>query len=470
MGFAINPPNSPLIDNQGRMRSEWYRFFSQIQKLVGDDAIAGLKSAPYITAGASSAINNGRVLTSGDGIDVVFEPGLATVSLETTGVAPDTYGAPDRLASIAIDQFGRIVFAEDLELNSDNVTEGIVNLFFTDVRARAALVNGTGMAYDSLTGEIAVGPTLAAYAGGDTPSAFTLSIMDSADPAAWRAAIGAGTSSTTGTVTSVDVSAGTTGLTFGGGPITTSGTITLSGTLGVANGGTGSTTASGARSNLGVVIGTNVQAWDADLDALAALSGTNTIYYRSAANTWSAVSIGSDLAFSSGALNVGSGTGTSSVVRATKPQFTNTIGVGTAAAASGSGVSFPATQSASTDPNTLDDYEEGTWTPTVTSTAGSITSYTVTAFYTKIGRKVDITVVIIVTNNGTGAGAINFTLPFAAATGPRWIGAGREDAMTGNMLQVRIGSGATLGEVLTYNNAYPAGTNYQLVCTASYHV
>jgi hypothetical protein len=47
---------------------------------------------------------------------------------------------------------------------------------------------------------------------------------------------------TGGTVTSVDVSGGTTGLTTSGGPITTSGTITLAGTLAVANGGTGLTT------------------------------------------------------------------------------------------------------------------------------------------------------------------------------------------------------------------------------------
>jgi hypothetical protein len=55
----------------------------------------------------------------------------------------------------------------------------------------------------------------------------------------------------TGTVTSVNVSGGTTGLTTSGGPVTTSGTITLAGTLDVDNGGTGATTASGARTNLG---------------------------------------------------------------------------------------------------------------------------------------------------------------------------------------------------------------------------
>lgn len=49
----------------------------------------------------------------------------------------------------------------------------------------------------------------------------------------------------TGTVTSVSGSGGTTGLTLTGGPITGSGTLTLGGTLAVANGGTGVTTSTG---------------------------------------------------------------------------------------------------------------------------------------------------------------------------------------------------------------------------------
>lgn len=50
-------------------------------------------------------------------------------------------------------------------------------------------------------------------------------------------------SSSSGTVTSVDASGGTTGLSFTGGPVTSSGTFTLSGTLDIDNGGTGITTA-----------------------------------------------------------------------------------------------------------------------------------------------------------------------------------------------------------------------------------
>lgn len=60
------------------------------------------------------------------------------------------------------------------------------------------------------------------------------------------------TASSSGTVTSVNASGGSTGLSFSGGPVTTSGTLTMAGTLAVASGGTGATSAGTARTNLGL--------------------------------------------------------------------------------------------------------------------------------------------------------------------------------------------------------------------------
>jgi hypothetical protein len=83
-----------------------------------------------------------------------------------------------------------------------------------------------------------------------------------------------------GTVTSVNVSGGTTGLTTSGGPVTTSGTITLAGTLDVDNGGTGATTAAGARTNLSVPSTTGSGAsgtWAIDITGNAA-TVTNGVY------------------------------------------------------------------------------------------------------------------------------------------------------------------------------------------------
>jgi hypothetical protein len=131
-------------------------------------------------------------------------------------------------------------------------------------------------------------------------------VFYSLDSAGTETPIGGGS----GTVTSVDFSGGATGLTSIGGPITTSGTITLGGTLAVTNGGTGATTQAGAAnavlpnqsSNSGKFLttdGTNVS-W-------ATVSGTGTVTSVgvSSSGTYSAaLTVGSSPVTSSGTITI----------------------------------------------------------------------------------------------------------------------------------------------------------------------
>ena len=101
-------------------------------------------------------------------------------------------------------------------------------------------------------------------------------------------------------------------------------------------------------------------------------------------------------------------------------QTLNTISVGNATpSASGAGITFPATQSPSTDPNTLDDYEEGTWTP-VFSGLTVVGSPSYVGTYTKIGRVVYVNWVILTGGTASTSSIANSTsfsgLPFTIAS------------------------------------------------------
>jgi hypothetical protein len=90
------------------------------------------------------------------------------------------------------------------------------------------------------------------------------------------------------------------------------------------------------------------------------------------------------------------------------------------------GITFPATPVASTDPNTLDDYEEGVFTPAIAgaTTAGTGTYVRQVACYTKIGKRVCVEG-IVEWSAHTGAGFLRVTnLPFASLNTANYFAAG----------------------------------------------
>lgn len=109
-----------------------------------------------------------------------------------------------------------------------------------------------------------------------------------------------------GTVTSVAASGATTGLTFTGSPITTSGTLTLGGTLAVTNGGTGATNATDARFNLSAAkSGAN-----SDITSLSGITGSISTVDSITFDTAAAITVGQgQIAWNAddGTINIGMG-------------------------------------------------------------------------------------------------------------------------------------------------------------------
>jgi hypothetical protein len=106
--------------------------------------------------------------------------------------------------------------------------------------------------------------------------------------------------------------------------------------------------------------------------------------------------------------------------------FTQSLAVGKgtslalegATSQTGTGISFPATQSASSDVNTLDDYEEGTFTPSLPAGSTGVSYTTRFGVYTKIGNLVtifiDIEISAVSSVPGGGGASIIEGFPFTS--------------------------------------------------------
>ena len=226
----------------------------------------------------------------------------------------------------------------------------------------------------------------------------------------------------------------------------------VSGTLPVANGGTGVTTSTGTGNVVlsttptlvTPILGTPTSVTLTNATGLplttgvtgtlpVANGGTNLSSFTSGgvvyASSTSALATGSALTFNGTNLST---TGTM--------QVGTTLGVGaTTPSASGAGITFPATQSASSNANTLDDYEEGTWTPVLTANTPGNLSVTYgtngqQGYYTKVGRQVTLQCLIITSafTYTTASSFVKITgLPFTSANFTAFENSSSISAFTG---------------------------------------
>ena len=92
--------------------------------------------------------------------------------------------------------------------------------------------------------------------------------------------------------------------------------------------------------------------------------------------------------------------------------------------------------------------------------------YEMTIVPATVGKIVFARFIASITTNGTGGTAVLVTLPFTGAAGysgsQQAVGTARESGITGNQLQVTLGSSATAMAIWTYNNGYPGANGASL--------
>lgn len=190
------------------------------------ETVTDIQEVPLIGLTLSPVLTDDRFLNPG--VDVTFSDGGAkgplTFGLTDTGISPATYGSPTQIAQIAVDAKGRLTLASNITLNSDNVTEGVTNLFFTQARARASISGGTGINYTVGTGVIALANTAVAPAAYGTASQVGTFTVDQQG----RLTVAANVSIA---ISAAAVTSGTLAAARGGTGVSNTGTITLGGNL-----------------------------------------------------------------------------------------------------------------------------------------------------------------------------------------------------------------------------------------------
>ena len=249
---------------------------------------AGGTGAPTWTTLSGGGTVTSVNLTAGTGISVSGGPITSSGSINVVNTAPDQIVSLTAGTNVTITgTYPSFTIAASGGGGSGTVT------------SVAASGGTTGLTFSgspiTTSGTLTLGGTLAVASGGTGQTTYTdgqLLIGNSTGNTLTKATLTAGSGITVtnsaggitiastaggGSVTSVDVSGGTTGLTTSGGPITGAGTITFGGTLAVASGGTGATSAASALTNLGAYPASNPSGFTSNVGTVTSVSGTGTV-------------------------------------------------------------------------------------------------------------------------------------------------------------------------------------------------
>lgn len=271
---------------------------------IANSAITGAKIAAAAVSGVhivDGSITQNKLASGSIATAYIADSGVTQVKLAANAVA--TVNITDGNVTEAKLASGSVTLTK-LSLSSGELSGSLITASSIPSGSYASSSIPTAAIADNAVTfakiqQVASGVLLGrASAGSGNVESITLTeagraLLDDADAAAQRTTLGLGTMAVQ-TASSVAITGGT--------AVLSSGTISyaainggiISGItdLAVADGGTGASTAADARANLGLVIGTNVQAYDAALASIASLTTTSgEIIYTTASDTYTTTTI-----------------------------------------------------------------------------------------------------------------------------------------------------------------------------------